>query len=122
VFSYQAFCSQRAWLVLLFAVLLARLSAATGTAAQLQETDSATASADTAERCINERQNSCKWEHRSATRYGGDFLQSNQWVKKPTTAAELTKFDKTVAFFKKTDYRSIRQQHLQVLRIVQARG
>jgi len=29
------------------------------------------------------------------------YLQSNQWVKNPTTAAELTKFNETVAFFKK---------------------
>ncbi len=29
------------------------------------------------------------------------YLQSNQWVKNPTTAAQMKKFEETVAFFKK---------------------
>ena len=29
------------------------------------------------------------------------YLQSNQWIKNPTTAAEIKKFEATVDFFKK---------------------
>ena len=43
--------------------------------------------------------------HAMGTSFGNTlwrrYLQSNQWVKNPTTAAELKKFEETVDFFKK---------------------
>ncbi len=43
--------------------------------------------------------------HAMGTAFGNTlwrrYLQSDQWIKNPTTAAELRKFDETVAFFRK---------------------